>query len=349
MNTGLMKRINSLWSLILIVFLQFIFTGCKNVPKVTTDPVTEIEALQAKGGGNVLNDRFSEVTERGVCWSVLRGPDIFDSICSAGPGTGWFFAYITQLKPGTTYFVRAYATNNEGTGYGHEVSFTTSPMEIGPVNFNPSVTYGSMTDQDGNVYKTVTIGTQVWMAENLKTTKYRNGDPIPDIPSTYEWNGLETGAYCDYDNYADFSTVYGHLYNWYAVKDSRNLAPAGWHIPTLDEWILLRAYYGETACDKLKEKGYSHWMTDANQLTEATNESGFTAVPGGYREWRGFLGIGTGYCFDGLGMGGWYWTSSEGYGTNDFQFIAFFTWDFSDIGGGGNYPNTGYAVRCIKD
>src|SRR5665648_943598 len=103
---------------------------------------------------------------------------------------------------------------------------------------------GTVTDIDGNVYKTVTIGTQVWMAENLKTTKYRNGDPIPNITDATAWTNLTTGAYCNNNNDANYATTYGRLYNWYAVNDIRNIAPAGWHIPTKAEWTTLTTYLG---------------------------------------------------------------------------------------------------------
>src|ERR1035437_40951 len=100
----------------------------------------------------------------------------------------------------------------------------------------------TVTDIDGNVYHTVTIGSQVWMVENLKTTRFLNGESIPNITDNYSWATLSTGAYCDYDNLTDNSSNYGHLYNWFAVVDSRKIAPTGWHVPTDAEWIILQNY-----------------------------------------------------------------------------------------------------------
>jgi uncharacterized protein (TIGR02145 family) len=160
--------------------------------------------------------------------------------------------------------------------------------------FNPNLTYGSMTDQDGNTYKTITIGTQTWMAENLITKKYRNGDPItkvdkvPYYPDDAAWAALTTEAYSlPYINVTNYATndqiaTYGLLYNWFAVTDNSNLAPAGWHIPTDAEWKQLTGYISDNnvAGGKLKEAGVSHWMIPNEG---ATNETGFTALPSGIR------------------------------------------------------------------
>jgi uncharacterized protein (TIGR02145 family) len=116
--------------------------------------------------------------------------------------------------------------------------------EIANINFNPSITYGSITDQDGNVYKTVNIGNQTWIAENLKTTKYRNGELIPNVTDNTLWKNLVTGAYSNYDNDNKKENIYGRLYNWYAVNDTRNLAPLGWHVPSDTEWTTLYSFLG---------------------------------------------------------------------------------------------------------
>lgn len=163
----------------------------------------------------------------------------------------------------------------------------------------------TVTDIDGNVYKTVTIGTQVWMAENLKTTKYRNGDPIPNVVGDAAWRTLTTGAYCWYGNNAVTNKpTYGALYNWYAVADSRNIAPTGWHVPIDAEWTTLTTYLGgeSVAGGKLKESGTIHWTTPN---TGATNSSGFKALPGGYQE-------GIGWSTSGIGEYGDWWSSSIG-------------------------------------
>src|ERR1035437_682216 len=154
--------------------------------------------------------------------------------------------------------------------------------------FNNNLTYGTMTDQDGNVYKTITIGTQTWMAENLRTIKYRDGTPIPNVTDNTTWTNLTTDAYCNYNNTtsADTIAIYGRLYNWYAATNSHNIAPIGWHVPTEAEWTTLIYYLGgySVAGGKMKETGTTHWKTPN---TGATNESGFTALPSGVRsDWR---------------------------------------------------------------
>ncbi|MDF1546840.1 MAG: fibrobacter succinogenes major paralogous domain-containing protein [Bacteroidales bacterium] len=165
------------------------------------------------------------------------------------------------------------------------IIFTSSCKKDDPVEAET----GTVTDADGNVYKTVKIGTQIWMAENLKTTKYHNGDAIPEVTGITEWGDLTTSAYCNYDNNAASATTYGRLYNWYAVNDSRNIAPSGWHIPTDADWETLKTYLGgsDLAGGKLKEAGTGHWQSPN---LGATNESGFNALPGGVRGLNGIFG-----------------------------------------------------------
>jgi uncharacterized protein (TIGR02145 family) len=109
---------------------------------------------------------------------------------------------------------------------------------------NPDKTYGTMTDQQGNVYKTIVIGTQEWMAENLKTSIYRNGEAIANVTDGNQWSGLTTGAWCYYENNSQYDCPYGKLYNWFAVSDSRKVCPTGWHVPTQGEWTTLTNYLG---------------------------------------------------------------------------------------------------------
>jgi len=146
----------------------------------------------------------------------------------------------------------------------------------------------TVTDIDGNVYNTVTIGTQVWMAENLRVTHYGNGDPIPNIKDDSVWNSLcdpyyltGTGARCYWnDDSVSYASDYGALYNYYTIADSRKIAPVGWHVPSLYDWVILRDYLGpDSAGGKLKEAGTTHWQSPN---TDATNETGFTALPGSF-------------------------------------------------------------------
>jgi uncharacterized protein (TIGR02145 family) len=142
----------------------------------------------------------------------------------------------------------------------------------------------TVTDIDGNIYSTVTIGTQVWMKENLKVTHYRDGDTIPNITDSTSWTNLNSGAYCSYNNDTSFISTYGLLYNWYAVIDSNNIAPQGWHIPTLIEWQTLVMELGgiSIAGGKMKEADTLHWLSPN---AGATNESEFTALPTGLRHY----------------------------------------------------------------
>ena len=161
----------------------------------------------------------------------------------------------------------------------------------------------TVTDVDGNVYLTVQIGDQLWMAENLKTIHYRNGDAISKISDNTEWiNNTNSGAYCYYKNNSDHKDVYGCLYNWGAVKDNRKIAPEGWHIPGDPEWRELIEFLGgsNVAGGKMKEEGTTHWLSPN---TGATNESGFTALPGGDRDGTGI--------FLNMGIGGIFWSSTD--------------------------------------
>ncbi|MCD4693727.1 MAG: hypothetical protein K8R79_12490, partial [Calditrichales bacterium] len=164
----------------------------------------------------------------------------------------------------------------------------------------PQIFPDTVTDIDGNVYKTVKIGSQVWMAENLKVTHYRNGDLIPNVAGKSEWKNLGIGACCNYDNNA---AAYGLLYNWYAVNDSRNIAPAGWHVPAEKEWQTLIDYLGGEAVagGKMKERGTAHWK---RPNTGATNSSGFSALSSCYRNDKG--------TFYGIGNEADYWSGSNG-------------------------------------
>jgi len=197
----------------------------------------------------------------------------------------------------------------------------------------------TVTDIDGNVYKIVKIGLQWWMAENLKVTHYRNGDAIPNVTDDGTWASFATGAYCSYDNADSNIATYGLLYNWYAVDDNRNIAPSGWHVPTDDEWQTLLDSLGGNlvAGGKMKEAGFTHWWSPN---TGATNESGFTAIPGGYR--RDFDGM-----FGNMGIGALFWSST--------QYYNYGAWYYS-LGRNTtvvqrNYydEHSGFSLRCVRD
>jgi uncharacterized protein (TIGR02145 family) len=220
-----------------------------------------------------------------------------------------------------------------------------NPVPSNPLNgrttaiFNPNKNYGTMTDIDGNIYKTIKIGKQIWMAENLRVTRYQNGDSIPNITDNQEWAALTSGAYCNYNNTLDLDTIatFGRLYNWYAVNDARNIAPEGWHVPDIGDWATLFEYLGgdTIASYHLKEVGGTHW----DDLNSSDNGSGFTALPGGWRYLSNNI--------DQIGFYGDWWTSSE-YNETSAGFLYLFCWD-SKVWKGINYKQNGYSIRLIKD
>lgn len=193
-------------------------------------------------------------------------------------------------------------------------------------------------DIDGNTYHTVTIGTQVWMVENLKTTKYRNGDEIPNVTDKSRWISQTTGALCDYNNSQNSSAKFGKLYNWFAVSDSRNIAPIGWRVATNSDWETLMQFLGgkNIAGGKLKETGVLNWISPN---FGASNSSGFTALPSGGREDHGdFFGIGE--------VSNWWNNSSSGGSTASTTYI-YSNEESIDI----SYAERelGFSVRCLKD
>jgi len=208
-----------------------------------------------------------------------------------------------------------------------------------PVKKDGVSTTGTVTDREGNVYKTVIIGTQVWMAENLKTTKYQNGDPIPQVLENTAWGALKTGACCWYNN--DVKTnkgVYGVLYNWAAINDNRDIAPKEWHIPSDTEWTILTKFLGGKAMagGKLKETFTGHW-SDPN--TGATNSTGFTALPAGFRNNSGaFANAGV--------IGGWWSTTEYTKSVAWYRYVDYNTSNFYSVS---TYKTSGFSVRCVKD
>jgi len=206
------------------------------------------------------------------------------------------------------------------------------------VYVDDSDSLGTVTDYDGNVYQTIKIGDQWWMMENLKVTHYRNGDPIPHVTDGGEWSGLYTGAYCAYDNDPANVSTYGRLYNWYAVDDSRNIAPTGWHVPTNGEWQTLVDSLGgsSVAGGKMKEAGTTHWYPPN---TGATNESGFSALPGGYRHYYGY--------FDSMGIYAYFWSSTKRYSYSAWDRELYYY--YSRVYRYAVDKSHGFSVRCVQD
>jgi uncharacterized protein (TIGR02145 family) len=299
----------------------------------------------------------SDVTY-GFCWSTHSLPTIDDNIGNVVAGDvsgsdGLFFrAYIDGLTPSTTYYVRAYAINQDGTGYGEEKTFTTLQASSS-ITFNSDLSYGTVADIDGNIYKTIEIGTQTWMAENLRTTQYSDATAIPLVTDYDEWEHLATPGYCWYENNEElYKNLYGAYYNWYTVNTGK-LCPSGWHVPSDEEWKTLEIYLGMSPehADyggnrgtseglKIKETGTGNWDLDEN--INGTNESGFTGLPGGLR-WAYELN------FAGEGFGSFWWTSSIVESYPSHARVRFLYNHKSTIYRETYDKEWGFNVRCIKD
>lgn len=301
-------------------------------PVLTTTKVSEITRTTAKCGGTITSDGGAAVTARGVCWGTSQTPTIADHKTTDGAGTGSFTSLITELTGNTEYYARAYATNSEGTGYGDAVPFM------------PAVA-----DVDGNTYQVVKIGNQWWMAENLKVTHYRNGGAIPNATGNADWSSrIISGAYCSYNNDTTYTAVYGNLYNWPAVNDIRNIAPVGWHVPSDEEWKELEMTLGMSKAEadaegwrgtsqggKLKEAGTAHWKSPN---TGATNESGFSALPGGYR-----ADVGTFYDID---SNAYFWSSTSL--PNLCAYGRVLSSSHSGVSRKFSIGSWGFSVRCLR-
>lgn len=305
-----------------------------SMPAVTTTLATNVTTNSVFTGGTVTNSGISPVTARGVVWTLSdefpATTDINLGKTLNGVGLGNFVDALTNLTPNITYYVRAYATSLYGTSYGEVVSFTTSPLLY---------TVGTgVTDINGTAYGSVKLNNQEWTTKNLSVTKYRNGNVIPQVQDAAQWAALTTGAWCYYSYQTANGTVYGKLYNWYAVNDPRGLAPTGWHVPTNDEWISLIDFLGGTAeaGALLKEAGTMRWQAPN---TAATNASGIKALPGGYCMADG--------SFSGLGTKGYWWVADNYNPTN-----AWCTGLYNDTKTITRAPidkRQGFSVRIVKN
>jgi len=218
-----------------------------------------------------------------------------------------------------------------------KLSITVEGQQSNDVDYDIFV-FGTITDIDGNIYKTIPIGNQTWMAENLNVSRYRNGETIPQIQDQEQWEKSTNGAWRYYNDDPANGTIYGKLYNWYAVNDPRGLAPSGWHVPSDNEWESLSTFVGggSDAGGKLKETGTTHWLSPN---TGATNEFGFSALPGGRYASSGY--------FNGIGTSAIWWTSTPHSATGAYG--RSLGKDGSALNSGYTSNITGYSVRCIKD
>ena len=424
---------NNYLSLITIIVISIFFSCRKKeeVPVLTTTVISDIKGTTAIGGGEITSEGSSFVISRGVCWSRESSPTIDDNKTNDGIGSGSFSSNLTSLLGSTNYYVRAYATNSAGTGYGTQITFVTigqPPVPTGltatnvsattatlngsvNANFLPTVvifeygttstygdslaatqspvnggtesfvstdikglisttiyhyrvkavnelgtTYGDdlmfttkLSDADGNSYNTVTIGSQVWMKENLKTTRYTNGDLIgTTTPATLDITTLTAPKY----QWAHSITDYGRLYTYYTITNARKVCPDGWHIPTDGEWTTLTDYlsnngygYGGNANYIAKSlAAKTGWTPDPTPGTvgndqASNNSSGFSGFAGGGRYSTGIMNF--------VNLHGIWWSSTESSpGSAYFRCIGYipeavFRGVFSE--------SYGLSVRCVKD
>jgi uncharacterized protein (TIGR02145 family) len=300
------------------------------VPTLATNAVTSVTLTSAVSGGNITDDNGAAVTVRGVCWNTTGSPTTSSSKSSDGNGTGGFTSNLSGLTEGTIYYIRAYATNSAGTGYGSEIKFSTSVSDI-----------------DANVYKTVIIGTQLWMQSDMKTTKLNDNTPIPNVIDDTTWVHLTTPGNCWYDDDPSYGSTYGMLYNWYTVETAK-LCPSGWHVPSDDEFLTLEKYLGMTQAEAdgtlWRGTNQGTQMKSASTWTPSTgtNSSGFTALGGGYR-W------GKNGTYNDLGTVGYWWSSTLHWGDTTKAVYRRLDSNQTGVFREGVIKVGGKLVRCLKN
>jgi uncharacterized protein (TIGR02145 family) len=288
--------------------------------------MTEITKTSATAGGNITSDGGASITARGVCWGNTTKPTIGDNKTTDGSGIGKFISQVSGLAQNATYYLRAYATNSAGTAYGNEITFTTNDI--------------SVIDYDGNIYKAVQIGDQVWMAENLKSLHYADGKEIKEIRS-YEDNEFWVSTYARY--YTWNATMNNYESSTKIPSGVQGVCPTNWHVPSDGEWEVLIQYLGgqEVAGGKLKEAGTKHWQTPN---TGADNSSGFNALPSGY------LYFDSNHC--GGGTNGGCWVSKEmeaRYWSSTTNLLRLLNTNSASVLRDGTRGLGRTTVRCVKD
>lgn len=307
-------------------------------PTVITTSSTDIYYTTITSGGNVTFNGGSDVLARGVIWSKTDVPTItLTTKTLNGIGNGSFISYLFGLTPNTTYYIRAYAINSAGlTGYGKVDTIKTRTWVNCP---------STIKDIDNNVYNVVAIGFQCWTKENMKVSKYSNGDEIPIIINGVSWASLTTGSRCWYLNDSvTYENPYGNLYNWYAASDPRGICPTGWHVPTASEWTTLTDYLGGEGIAGGKMKATGNAYEEGN--IGASNSSGFTGYGGGFREGIQEPGYFDGQ-FDRIKLYARFWSSSS-Y-NNPWAWSQALYYYNQTIGRGPEKKGRGFSVRCLRD
>jgi uncharacterized protein (TIGR02145 family) len=313
-------------------------TAYGELKSFTTKPATTLtittqayatSPTSALAKGKTASGWCSSYMERGICWSTNPNPDITGNKIIGGAESDSFSVNLTGLTASTDYYVRAYSSSIAGTSYGNQIVVQTFDIN-------------SVQDIDGNSYSQITIGNQVWMKENLRTTKYRDGSQINKVLGAGRWFSNPTApSYGEYFTNSTDVLKYGRIYNVYAVLDDRKLCPAGWHVPSESEWTTLIAYLGGSSIAGGKLKSISEW-TIPN--TGATDESGFSANPGSYPVKKtGQNGVTVSTYYDVSHYYGYWWSSNgniRGLMYNSPEvFTSVDTSSFASV----------FSIRCIRD
>ena len=301
----------------------------ERILRVETFEATQITDNSALLSGAVADDGGLTITAKGICWGLQPEPDVDGLHIEMSGGKGEISQKVTGLESATSYYARAFASTASDTYYADQVVFITTDIQC------PA----TVTDYDGNVYPVIQIGNQCWTQKNLAVTHLSDGNALIKVESNSEWIGASSSTsslfYCYYDNQTSYKTTYGAFYNFHAVN-SQKLCPSGWHVPNEAEWIELIDYLGGTeyAGGKLKQTGTLYWEAPNEG---ATNESGFTGLPGGRRDFDNG-------AYVEMGQSGYFWSSS-GAKVVPLHFDARSTiypgWGFG--------YNSGFSIRCIKN
>lgn len=320
-------------SIIYACSLLLLFYSCDNSdfegPELTTLLASNLTSYSAQLSTTISNPESELLIKKGICWGLNELPDLSDNFATNTYVLNEYEVTIEDLRADSKYYARSFYTTDNDTVYGNQIEFVTLNYLI----FNPDIEYGLLRDIDGNEYKTVSIGDQTWMAENLRTTHYRNGEEIFNDTDPDNWYFFKSinPSYCWYQNDAESKDIYGAFYNWIAVSDERNIAPEGWHVASADEWRTLEEYvkFANYSGTSLCETTTAHWM---NRI--GTNTTGFTAIANGKRDTD----------FVNSGHYAYFWTST---GTSDGSTSVLITLDIDLMSH--DYHSRGYAVRCVQD
>lgn len=339
-----MMKTNLVFKNLSLLFFAFCaLTACRKnepgpvvkLPELVTDEVSGFTIGDAKLNATINNTGGANITQCGFVWSSTQVmPTLADKegFTEEGAHNDQFSSNSIAFQPNKSYYVRAYATNSKGTAYGNAKLIVFDASE--------------------NLYHTLKIGNQIWMLENLKTSRFADNIGTSLFEGSGIWTAISSPAYCQYDNNISYTQTYGYLYNWYAVDDAKGLAPTGWRIPTNADYnqLITTVNNGDvnTAGIVLKEATVnnpnSHWNPFAG--INSTNASGFTALPGGYR--RNDNG-----SFASLGFYGHFWIAGEANGTVSYVRLDASTDKFNVFSSAtfNNSPtkNFGFSVRCVRD